>query len=216
VEQLIRMGATDAAIDRRGLVRDINRLLQKYYALPLKSLDARVIFEEILPVSYEYQLQLPSDLWLLGKTLAMMEGLGKRLAPELNVFAIAEPYVQRLMWQMVKPKSEWVRSALLSGATWSELFNRLPHVGNKVLTHIEQNDPININLDVRERISAKLDRMITRLALSVLVASLIIGLSFLVPATAAYSWVQWILVGGLVGTVILGIWLFISIVRTNL
>jgi predicted unusual protein kinase regulating ubiquinone biosynthesis (AarF/ABC1/UbiB family) len=33
-----------------------------------------------MPIAFRHHLRLPSELWLLGKTLAMMEGVGLKLA----------------------------------------------------------------------------------------------------------------------------------------
>ena len=62
VEQLIRMGAAGAEVDRVGLARDISSLLNKYYALPLRDICAREVIEEIMPLAFHHHLHLPSDL----------------------------------------------------------------------------------------------------------------------------------------------------------
>lgn len=215
VDQLIRMGAAGADVDRTGLARDIGRLLNKYYALPLKDIRAREVVEEIMPIAFQHHLHLPSDLWLLGKTLAMMEGVGLQLDPDFDVFAVAQPFVQRLLWNMAIPNAGWVRAALLGGANWGELFNRLPRAGYRMLERIERDEPFRIHLDDTDRIINRLDRLITRLSLSILVGALIVGLAFLVSSTSPNSWVQWTIIGGLVAIISLGIWLFISLFRSR-
>ena len=57
--------------DEFGLQRDLRRLLRKYYGLPLKEISATELFAEIQPIIYEYQLRVPSDYWLLIKTLVV-------------------------------------------------------------------------------------------------------------------------------------------------
>jgi len=213
VDQLIRMGAAGAEVDRTGLARDIGRLLNKYYALPLKDIRAREVVEEIMPIAFQHRLHLPSDLWLLGKTLAMMEGVGLQLDPDFDVFAVAQPFVQRLLWNMAIPDGGWVRAALLGGANWVELFNRLPRAGNQMLDRIERDEPFRIQLDDTDQIISRLDRQFARLSLSILVGALIIGLAFLVSNPSPGFWRQWMIVGGLVTIISLGIWLFILLFR---
>lgn len=215
VDQLIRRGAAGVEVDRAGLARDIDRVLNKYYALLLKAIRAREVFEEIMPIAFHHHLSLPSDLWLLGKTLAMMEGIGLQLDPDLDVFEVAQPFVRRLAWHLIMPDSGWGRAVLLGGVNVVELFNRLPRVGNRMLDRIERNEPFKIHLDETDRIMNMLNRILTRLSLSILVGALIIGLAFLVPSTAPNSWVQWMVIGGLVTTISLGIWLFISYFRSR-
>ena len=95
VSQLIRMGIADPTVDELGLERDLRRLLRRYKGLPLKDISATELLAEIQPIIYEYRLHVPSDYWLLIKTLVVLEGVGKRVAPEFDVFEVFGPYVQR-------------------------------------------------------------------------------------------------------------------------
>jgi len=213
VDQLIRMGSIGADVDRAGLSRDMARLLNKYHALSLKDIRAREVIEDIMPIAFQYHLHLPDDLWLLGKTLVMMEGVGLRLDPEFNIFDVAKPYVKQLIWNVVKPGPGWEQAALFYGAAWSELFGRLPRAGNRLLEHVEQDDPFKVGLEDTNRIIHHLDRLFTRLSLSVLSAALILGLATLIPSVAPNKWIYWIAIIGFAASIGLGIWLFISILR---
>ncbi|HMN15621.1 MAG TPA: AarF/ABC1/UbiB kinase family protein, partial [Bellilinea sp.] len=215
VDQLIRMGAAGAEVDRTELARDIGRLLTKYYALPLKEIRAREVVEEIMPIAFHHHLRLPSDLWLLGKTLAMMEGIGLQLDPDFDVFAVAQPFVRRMLLNIVMPNSGWARAAVLGGANWSELLNRLPQAGNRMLERIERDEPIKLRIDDIDKIINRFDRLFTRLSLSVLVGALIIGLAFLVSRTSPNIWGQRMIIGGFVAIISLGIWLIISLFRSR-
>jgi ubiquinone biosynthesis protein len=213
VDQLIRMGAAGAEVDRTELARDIGRLLNKYSGLPLKEIRAGEVLEEMMPIAFQHRLRLPSDLWLLGKTLAMLEGIGLQLDPDFDVFSVAKPFVRRLLWNMVMPNSGWAQGILLSGANWGELFNRLPQAGNRMLERIERDEPFRIQIDDVNRNINRLDRQFTRLSLSILVGALIIGLALLVSNPSSSSWGQWMIIGGLVLIISLGIWLFILLLR---
>ena len=209
VEQLIRMGAARAEIDQTGLASEIGRLLNKYYALPLKEIRISEVFEEIMQIAFHYHLQLPSDLWLLGKTMGMMEGIGQKLDPEFDAFSVAQPYVNRLIWTMIMPKPSWGRSALLSGANWFELINRLPRAGNRLLDRVERNEPFKIQSDDTHRIMSKLDQLSARLSLSFLAGAVIIGMALLISSAFPTNWVYWVIIGGLIGLLALSISLII-------
>jgi ubiquinone biosynthesis protein len=215
VDQLIRVGAAGAKVDRAGLSRDVARLLNKYYVLPLKEIRAGEVIEEIMPIAFQYHLRLPGELWLLGKTLAMMEGIGLRLDPEFNIFEVAQPFVRRLIWQTIIPKSSWERTVLFGGAAWGELFSRLPRAGNRLLEHIERDEPLKVHFDASNRVIQHVDRLITRLSLSVLSAALILGLAVLIPNIAPNNWIFWIVIAGFFISVSLGFWLLISMIRSK-
>jgi len=215
VEQLIRMGAAPYELDRAGLAREISRLLIKYQGLPLQDIHADELVKEIMPIAFRYHLSLPPDFWLLLKTLTMMEGVGLELDPDFDIFAVAEPFVRRLTWRLMIPRQKWGQGLLRQGADWGELLSALPRTGSRLLERAERGDLFQVGLKDADRIMRGLDRLTTRLALSVLAAALIIGLAMLIPITTAGSMVQWLVVAGFIGAIVMGGWLLISIIKAE-
>ncbi len=218
VEQLIRMGAATGRVDRAGLQRDIARLLRKYHGLPLKEIRAREVVEEVMPIAFRHHLHLPSEYWLLGKTLAMMEGVGLQLAPDFDMFAVSEPYVRRFVWQMASPHS-WGPSVLRGINDWAELLGLLPRVGSQLLTRAERGElEVTIRHKELDQALVRLDRLANRISISVLLAALIVGLALLVPAfNLARQWglATTLVIAGFVGASLLGLWLMFSIWRSR-
>ena len=218
VNQLIRMGMVGGVIDRTGLRRDVARLLRKYHGMPLKAIRAREAIEEIMPIAFRHHLQLPAELWLLGKTLAMMEGVGLKLAPDFDIFAVSEPYVRRFMWQLVSPRA-WGPTLLKGAGDWTDLLNLIPRVGSQLLTRVERGElELALNHKGLDQALVRLDRLANRLALSMLLAALIVGLAMLVPAfNLAEQWglATILVIAGFVGASLLGLWLIFSIWRSQ-
>jgi len=218
VDQLIRMGALEHRVDRRGLRRDLDLLLLKYYGLPLKEIRAQEMMEEVIPLAFRHHLRLPSELWLLGKTLAMMEGVGLKLDPDFNIFEVSQPYVRRLIWQIASP---WVwGKRLAQGASdWSELLASLPRQIPRLLEQVEQGE-LQLTMSLRESkgVLRKLDRIANRLAVSILAASLIIGLALMISAFRLGEQKGvgfWLVIAGFIAASILGLWLLFSIWRSG-
>lgn len=218
VDQLIRMGVVAGAVDRAGLRRDVARLLRKYYGLPLGAVRAREVVEEVMPIAFRHHLRLPSELWLLGKTLAMMEGVGLRLAPDFDIFAVSEPYVRRFMWQMASP-STWGPPLLKGAGDWAELLGLIPRIGSQLLIRAERGE-LEVTLRHKEldQALARLDRLANRLSISVLLAALIVGLALLIPAfNLAERWglTTILVIAGFAAASLLGLWLIFSIWRSR-
>ena len=218
MDQLIRMGALEHRVDRRGLRRDLDLLLLKYYGLPLKEIRAQEMMEEVIPLAFRHHLRLPSELWLLGKTLAMMEGVGLKLDPDFNIFEVSQPYVRRLIWQIASP---WVwGKRLAQGASdWSELLASLPRQIPRLLEQVEQGE-LQLTMSLRESkgVLRKLDRIANRLAVSILAASLIIGLALMISAFRLGEQKGvgfWLVIAGFIAASILGLWLLFSIWRSG-
>ncbi len=218
VDQLVRMGVVSSALDRSGLQRDISRLLRKYHGMPLGSIRAGEVIDDVMPIAFRHNLRLPSDLWLLGKTLTMMEGVGLQLAPDFDIFAVSEPYVRRFMWQMASPQS-WGMPLVKGITDWAEFGRLIPRVGSQVLTRIEQGK-FEITLTHKEIDQAlvRLDRSANRISLSMLLAALIVGLALLIPAFnlgEQLSLSTILIISGFVGASLLGLWIVLSIWRSE-
>jgi ubiquinone biosynthesis protein len=213
VEQLIRMGAVAEDVDRRGLALDIGRLLHKYRGMVLKEVRATEMVADIMPIAFRHRLRLPSDLWLLGKTLSMMEGLGLRLDPNLDIFAVSRPAVRQLLLRLLLPSSAWSRELMLMGLDWAEAARLLPKAGAKMLHLAEQGDFFSLRIKGLEDLLYLLDRLATRLAISVLVAALTIGMALLMPNTAGHLVARIVTGAGFFVSALLGLWLIYSMLR---
>lgn len=218
VDQLVRMGVADYNSDRAGLRRDIQRLLFKYHGLPLKEVQFQELLEEIRPIIYQYRLRLPSDLWLLAKTLVMMEGIGKKLYPEFDIFAVSKPYVGRFVRRLWLP-SEWAPDIMRNAVAWNDLLKRLPYQANHILNQVETGDlALKLHLADLPQMTHRLDRIANRVILSLLLAALIVALAMLIPIlNLSWPWglLTWIIISSFVIMSILALWLIWSVFRSG-
>ncbi|HET6444408.1 MAG TPA: AarF/ABC1/UbiB kinase family protein [candidate division Zixibacteria bacterium] len=218
VEQLIQMRIAGPSVDEAGLQRDLRRLLRKYYGLPLKQIAVDRLLSEIQPIIFEYHLQIPSDYWLLLKTLVVMEGVGKRLAPDFDVFAVSRPYVSRFLVGLVMPTS-WGPGILRDASGWIDLVTGFPRQSRRILGQLERgNLQMRVDVPAINESTRQMNRMANRVILAILVGSLTIGLSLLIPSldlTWPWGLATWALVLGFLLIVTLAFWLIWSILRSN-
>jgi len=156
---------------------------------------------------------MPSNLWLLGKTLAMMEGVGLQLDPDLDLFAVFEPFARRLSWRLALPRRAWGEALLRQGADWGELISRLPRSTNHLLDQAERGDLFRVHLKDADPIMRRLDRLATRLALSMLVSALLVSLALLMPLGPGGGPLQLPVLIGFALATGLGVWLLTSILK---
>jgi len=218
VDQLIRMGATTESVDRTALQQDLARLLRKYRGLPIEAIRAQEVMQDATPVAFRHHLRLPPELWLLAKTLVMLEGVALKLDPGFDIVTFSRPHVRRFLAQMFLPRNLGPRMISKAG-DWSDLFNLLPRIGSQLLIQAERGE-FEVTLDHKglDQALNRLDRSANRISLSVLLAALIVGLALLIPAFnlgEEIGLATIVVIVGFAGVSLLGVWLVFSIWRSR-
>jgi ubiquinone biosynthesis protein len=189
VDEFMRMGVVEwGAPNRTRLERDLRGFLNRYRGLPLIEWRARELVHDLTPIAFRHHLRFPSELWLLAKSLSMMEGIGRQIDSDFDLFAVAEPYARRLYLESVSP-SEVGRRAISSIGEWGEELLILPQQLRRVVERMERG---TLGVSVRDEGRAaqldRWDRMASRLAASVLIAAFIVAVSLLLPLLASDPW----------------------------
>jgi hypothetical protein len=83
-----------------------------------------------------------------------------------------------------------------------------------MLERLEKNEPFRMEIKDLDRILSRVDQLVTRLALSLLVAAFVVGLPLLLQLTIPGSLPSWLILASLVPIIGAGIWLAISLINT--
>jgi ubiquinone biosynthesis protein len=215
IDQLVSLSAVREDVDRNRLANDLSRFLNKYHGVPIKYVRARELIDEITAITSRHHLRLPATWWLVGQTIVMLEGIGLQLDPDFDVFQAAEPHVKRLMKDLFFPHGDWVRTILMDSTNWGEMLHRLPRVGNRMLERMERNEPFRMEIKDLDRILSRIDRLVTRLALSLLVAAFVVGLPILLQLTTPGGLPTWLILASLIPIIGAGLWLVFSLLNTS-
>jgi ubiquinone biosynthesis protein len=217
-DQLERMGISDPRGDQIGLRRDLRRLLQRYYGVPLKDISVSEVLGEIEPIIYEHHLRVPPDYWLLIKTLVIMEGVGKKLDPDFDFYDFSGPYVRRAVLRQLAP-STWAPTVLRNATAWTDLLSGFPRQASRIMTQVERGDlQFRIDAPMPKQTAKHWNQVANRMILGVVLAALIVAMALLVPPlnlTWPWSIKVWVVVLGFIAMCVVGSWLFLSILRSN-
>ncbi|NJL92257.1 MAG: AarF/ABC1/UbiB kinase family protein [Anaerolineae bacterium] len=217
MDTLINMGITHGEFERDALRRDVVRLLRRYYGMPLREIRATRIINELVPIAFRHNLQLPTDLWLLSKTLVILEGVGQGLDPSFDIFSVSEPYINRLRWHILKPEY-WSQPINKGIGDWAEFLLRAPEASTDILRQLRQSElEIKLHHSNLDDALNRLDKIASRVSVSITIAAIIIGLSFLIPIVAAggSTWVLAIMLAAFIVSTGLGLWLLYSVLRSG-
>jgi ubiquinone biosynthesis protein len=218
VDQLQRMGIADYRVDRMGLQRDLKRILTRYYGLPIYEINAQEIANAVQSIMYEYKLYVPTDYYLLMKTVIMLQGVGLNLDPDFDIFEAAQPYIGKLFRRMWLPSS-WGPDVIRLAMDWKDFASILPRKTSRILDQVERGQlTVQAELPQLEPTINMIDRLINRIIFSVLVAAMVVALALLLPRLD-YAWpwglLTWIIVVGFFVLVVLAIRLTWSVLRSG-
>jgi ubiquinone biosynthesis protein len=89
---LERLGAPGTRIDE--LEAAIRTVCEPYFDRPLKELSLGMVLMRLFQTSRRFQVEIQPQLVLLQKTLLNIEGLGRQLDPDLDLWATAKPFLE--------------------------------------------------------------------------------------------------------------------------
>jgi ubiquinone biosynthesis protein len=213
VDQMLRMGAISAKDDPSGLEREIDRLINQYQGLAIKQIHAGRLIQDMMQVAFRYRIQLPADMWLLFKTIIELDGLARQLDPEINVFQAFEPHVRKIMHDKFLP---WVWGPVFMNDLESLAYasRDIPSIAENLLRTLQQGKfPLSFNMGMDKDTLGRMDRMITRLTLSMLASAFILGLALLLPIASGNRVASALVAIGFLVALGLGGWLAISILK---
>jgi ubiquinone biosynthesis protein len=217
VDDLVTLGAANASVDRPALERDVDHMLAQYYGRTLDQVQIGRVLNDVMALVRRHQIRLPSELALLSKTIMMSEAVGRQLDPAFQVTAVAEPFVRNAMRRYYRP--EYWRSRLRMKPLEAMLLaTSLPGQTQRLLTRIERNQlTFHMHYDELDETIQALNGMINRLALSVLVAAMGIGLAVLYQASDSpvRTWLAALFALGFIVIVFVAVALLIAIWRSN-
>jgi ubiquinone biosynthesis protein len=220
VEAFRDLGIATRAADKRNLTRDLHRLHQQYYGLDLEKLHARSFVEDFMGVAYSNRLKLPSNLVLVFKAIAMLEGISLRLDPDINIFEEVEPYVRDALFELKSPITR-LRDLSERLQSSADALVGLPKQVQRLLEQFEDGEGhVGIRLRGIEEPTRQLTAAANRLALAVLAVAFILGPALILPQVQdiwpeSQTAATMLVIGGFVMSILITLVLALSIWRSR-
>ncbi|MGE3922190.1 MAG: ABC1 kinase family protein [Lautropia sp.] len=203
--------ATDAA----ALEARVEAFIDTFHGIPLGELDLGALLTDALAILREERLPVPPDLVLTIKTFITLEGLGRALDPTFDMAGTAMPFIALSLARRHRPAA-LVRRGRRTVAQLARLLDDLPADLDRVL-RLARRGRLKVDIDVAplDRFAERFDRAVSRLTVGIVVAALIVGGS-IVGARDSVPGSIWPTLGliAFVASVLGGIWLVVSIVRS--
>ncbi|OCX25251.1 ubiquinone biosynthesis regulatory protein kinase UbiB [Pseudomonas graminis] len=108
----------------------IRTVCEPIFEKPLKDISFGQVLMRLFQTARRFNMEVQPQLVLLQKTLLNIEGLGRQLYPELDLWATAQPFLERWMRERVSPKT-------LLGNLQSQV-EQIPHLANMTRDLLER------------------------------------------------------------------------------
>jgi len=117
----------------------IRAVCEPYFDRPLKEISLGMVLMRLFQTSRRFHVEIQPQLVLLQKTLLNIEGLGRQLDPELDLWSTAKPFLEKWMLEQVGPKRFW-RELKAQAPQYAKLLPQLPRLMHDFLTRTSQDD----------------------------------------------------------------------------
>lgn len=100
----------------------IRGVSEPIFERPLKDISFGKLLVKVFEAAREFHMEVQPQFFLLQKTLLNIEGLGRQLYPELDLWATAKPYVER-----------WVKKQLSPITMMNKVYQNMPNWIDKMI-----------------------------------------------------------------------------------
>lgn len=103
-DALYAIGRPTRKVDMREYRAEVALLAEKYLGKPLKEIDLAAMLRDLIQGAMKYGIEIPPDFMMIGKTLMTLDGIGKELDPDLDIFGEATPFFTELLMKRYSPQ----------------------------------------------------------------------------------------------------------------
>ncbi|MEO7728357.1 MAG: ubiquinone biosynthesis regulatory protein kinase UbiB [Burkholderiales bacterium] len=110
----------------------IRAVCEPIFSRPLKDISFGRVLLRLFQTARRFNMQVQPQLVMLQKTLLTIEGLGRQLDPELDLWVTAKPYLERWMSEQIGWRG-LVQHIRAEAPYWNTLFPQLPRLVDRFL-----------------------------------------------------------------------------------
>ena len=201
-------------VDLNRLTNDYDTMLRKYYNRSISQINFSEVIYEVLQISRNNKIRLPSNMGLYAKAIANLEGVTRSFYPQVNLLDEFRPLMADVFRRQLLGERP-VETLLRIGLDFKSLSLRSPRMVELLLDRITSETlKWNINIPRLDILAISVEDSANRLSFSILVGSLIMGAAIISTGSAT---TQVSVLSNVLFAVacLLGLWLIASIVRSG-
>lgn len=173
---LYEIGSPSKKIDMGAYYAEVAALSDRYLGRQLKDIELSALIRDLVRAATKYGIEIPTDFVLMGKALMTIEGVGKEIDPDFDVYEEARPLFAELLKKRYSPER-----------LGNELLRRLERLGGASYKVPQQLEEVLDDLRLgRLRVltedpsqTFQVDRLGRRIFAGLIVASLLFASAYL-------------------------------------
>lgn len=212
---MLRLTDWDREPDMRQFKRDTADFIERHLYKPLREIEIGRLLTELLNMSARHRLIIPSDIYLMIKALATMEGVGRTLDPDFDMISAIAPFVEHAKLARYGPK-RMGRDLYRFGSDLLRFADRFPKDLQELLKILRREQlTVQVRHNGIDRLMESHHQISNRIAFSIIIGALLIGSALMVLSKIPPIIFGLPLIGliGFVFAAVMGIWLLVAILR---
>ncbi len=117
-DALYAIGTPTKKIDMNAYRAEVALLSERYIGRSLKEIELSGMIRDLVAAATKYGIEIPTDFLMMGKSLMTVEGIGKEIDPEFDVYEESKPLFADIVRKRYSPERIGV-----------ELLRRLERLG---------------------------------------------------------------------------------------
>ncbi len=178
------MGLISREVDIHEFEDALRDITEPIFGRKLENIDIPGLLMKLLQTARRFHMKLQPNLLLLQKSLVIIEGVGRQLCPDINMWEVARPLIYRWMInEKISPGKIFKREREKAEGLIDVAANA-PFQLSSLLSRILEDDVkvgfVHHKLDTLTR---EIDNLGQRVAIALIIASLVIGSALVVVSS---------------------------------
>ena len=114
----------------------IRAVCEPIFERPLKEISFGQMLLRLFQTGKRFNMEVQPQLMLLQKTLLNIEGLGRQLYPDLDLWSTAKPFLEDWLKKQIGPRALW-RNICENAPYWTEQLPEIPSLIYQGLRHFK-------------------------------------------------------------------------------
>ena len=177
----------------------VRTVCEPIFDKPLKEISFGIVLLRLFETARRFKMTVQPQLVLLQKTLLNIEGLGRELYPDLDLWKTAQPLLRRWMKERMGPRAVW-KAWRGRGPDLIEAVKQLPLVAERMIGQRVGASPAMVDAQAEwAALRAEMRADGRRRDLALFACAALVTGGFLLAARVAPDWAAWgVIVAGLV------------------